>query len=378
MQITRLLEKQILAELRKKSAEIIVLYGPRRVGKTVLTKKIIDELALPTKMLLGDDPDVQRSLSGIGLSALKKILVGSKLVVIDEAQRIKNIGTTLKLISDYIPGLRVFVTGSYSLDLANTITEPLTGRKRTFFMYPVSYSEIWPEPEILPDSQMEEWLRYGMYPVVLLESDEREKQAYLRELARDYLYKDSLHFLGEKNSEAVHKLLVALALQIGQEVSYTELAQTVGMDPKTVVKYVELLEQSFVIVRLPAFSRNLRTELKKTRKIYFYDVGVRNAILDNFGGYDKRSDLGGVWENWLILERMKRDGYRGISKKYYFWRTHEQKKVDLIEEESGKLSAIEIKWVAKGESRHQHEFAKVYPGSKKIVIDRDNFEEFLR
>lgn len=378
MQIKRLLEKQILAELRKKSSEIVVLYGPRQVGKTVLTQKIVDELALPTRIFLGDDPDVQRALSGIGLSALKKLVTGHTLVVIDEAQRIQNIGTTLKLISDYIPDLRVLVTGSSSLDLANTIVEPLTGRKRTFFLYPVSYREIWPEQEMLPDSQLEEWLRYGMYPVVLLEPNEREKQTYLRELARDYLYKDSLHFLGEKNSEAVYKLLVALALQIGQEVSYTELAQTVGMDPKTVIKYIELLEQSFVIVRLPSFARNLRTELKKTRKIYFYDVGVRNAILDNFGTYDKRNDRGGVWENWLILERMKRDGYRGISKKYYFWRTHEQKEVDLIEEVSGELSAIEIKWVTKGESRHQREFEKVYPGAKKIVIDRNNFEEFLK
>lgn len=377
MQITRLLEKQVLAELKKRSREIVVLYGPRRVGKSVLTQKIITELALPTRVFLCDDPDVQRELSGIGLSALKKLVTGSKLVVIDEAQRIQNIGTTLKLLADYVPDLRVFVTGSSSLDLANTIAEPLTGRKRTFFMYPVSYREIWVEQEMLPDSQMEEWLRYGMYPAVLQQNDEKDKQTYLRELARDYLYKDSLHFLGEKNSEAVRKLLIALALQIGQEVSYTELAQTVGMDPKTVVKYVELLEQSFVVVRLAAFSRNLRTELKKTRKIYFYDVGIRNAILDNFGSYDKRNDLGGVWENWIILERMKRDSYLRISKNYYFWRTHEQKEVDLIEEESGGLSAIEIKWTAQGESQHQREFEKVYPGAKKIVIDRNNFDEFL-
>ena len=377
MQIKRALEVQIIKELKKKSQQIVVLYGPRRVGKTVLTKKIVSLLNQPTKVLLCDDPDIQRQLSGIGLTALKKIVGDNKLVVLDEAQRVTNIGSVLKLLADYVPDTRVLVTGSSSLDLANTITEPLTGRKKTFLLYPASYGEIIQDNQQRVESTIHEWLRYGMYPAVLQIDDVREKQEYLRELTRDYLYKDTLHFLGEKNNETVRKLLIALALQIGQEVSYTELGTTVGMDPKTVVKYIDLLEQSFVVVRLIAFSRNLRTELKKTRKIYFYDVGIRNAILDNFGEFEKRNDLGVVWENWLMVERMKRDSYLGEHKNYYFWRTHEQKEVDLIEEKDGQLTAIEIKWQAKGESKHQREFVRIYPGTKMVVVDKGNFGEFL-
>ncbi|MFH1244060.1 MAG: ATP-binding protein [bacterium] len=378
MQIKRKLENQIIDELKKQSHQVVVLYGARRVGKTVLMKKIVSQLHQPTKILLCDDPDIQRQLSGIGLTALKKIVGANILMVLDEAQRVGNIGSVLKLLADYVPGTRVLVTGSSSLDLANTITEPLTGRKKTFLLYPVAYNEITKNEEQPSESQVDEWLRYGMYPAVLSLNDEGEKQDYLRELTRDYLYKDTLHFLGEKNSEAVRKLLIALALQIGQEVSYTELGMTVGMDPKTVVKYIELLEQSFILVRLIAFARNLRTELKKTRKIYFYDVGIRNAILDNFGVFEKRNDLGQVWENWIIMERMKRDGYIREHKNYYFWRTHEQKEVDLIEEKDGGLTAIEIKWQTKGESKHQREFGKIYPGTKLAVVDRGNFDEFLK
>lgn len=377
MQIKRKLESQIIDELKKESHQVVVLYGARRVGKTVLTEAIRAKLNQPTKTFYCDDPDVQRQLAGIGLSTLKKIIGESKLIIFDEAQRVTDIGTILKLMVDYLPNIRVLVTGSSSLDLANTIIEPLTGRKKTFLLYPVAYGELVEDGLQPPELQIEEWLRYGMYPAVLQLNDEKEKQDYLRELARDYLYKDALHFLGEKNSEAVRKLLIALALQIGQEVSYTELGTTVGMDPKTVVKYIELLEQSFIVTRLIAFSRNLRTELKKTRKIYFYDVGIRNAILDNFGEFEKRNDRGQVWENWVVVERMKRDGYAREHKNYYFWRTHEQKEVDLIEEKDGVLAAIEIKWRANGESKHQREFAKIYPGTKMMVIDKGNFGEFL-
>ena len=377
MEIQRALEVQILRELRRDSQEVVILYGPRRVGKTVLTEKIVGIFGEKTKIFLCDDPDVQRQLLGIGLAGVKRIVGDNRLVVFDEAQRVENIGTVLKLLTDYVPGVRVLVTGSSSLDLANTISEPLTGRKKTFFMYPIAYGEVQTAGEILAGSELALWLRFGMYPAVLQKNDLDEKQMYLRELTRDYLYKDVLHFLGEKNSEAVRRLLVALALQIGQEVSYTELGQTVGMDPKTVVKYIELLEQNFVVIRLMAFSRNLRTELKKTRKIYFYDVGIRNAILDNFGEFEKRNDLGQVWENWVIIERMKRDSYKNEHKNYYFWRTHEQKEVDLIEEKDGKLTAVEIKWKVSGESKHQRDFAKIYPETRLLTVDHMNVGEFL-
>jgi len=377
MEIQRILEGQIVKELHKDSREIVVLYGPRRVGKTILTQQITRAWDGKIKILLCDDPDVQRQLKNIGLEGIKKLVGENRLLVLDEAQRVENIGTVLKLLTDYVPSVRVLVTGSSSLDLANTVSEPLTGRKKTYLLYPISVGEIKQKDELITEAQLYEWMRFGMYPKVMQIDEEHEKKAYLRELSRDYLYKDALHFVGEKNSEAIRRLLIALALQIGQEVSYTELGQTVGMDPKTVIKYIELLEQNFVIMRLIAFSRNLRTELKKTRKIYFYDTGIRNAVLDNFGEFEKRNDLGQVWENWVIMERIKKDAYYGEHKNYYFWRTHEKKEVDLIEEKDGQLTAIEFKWQAQAITAHQREFANIYPGSKQMLVDKLNVAEFV-
>ena len=369
-QIKRTLEAAVLGTLSKDKAPAVVLYGPRRVGKTTIAEKVMAKMALNAHYFACDNPDVSSKLSNIGLTELTNLVKPYQLLVFDEAQRVLNIGNTLKLITDYLPEKKVLVTSSSSLNLANTITEPLTGRKKSYFLYPLALSEIMPErDDISLSASLSNWMRFGLYPQVHQLALDTDKADYLTELSNDYLYRDALHFIGSKNTEDVRKLLVAIALQIGQEVSYTELAQTVGMDHKTVIRYIELLEESFVIVRLSAFSRNLRTELKKTRKIYFYDVGVRNALLRNFNSFELRNDTGHVWENFAIIERMKRDAYAGIKKNYYFWRTHDQKEVDLIEESGGVLTAIEIKWKDEGQTAGQKSFIQTYPDSNQLVLN---------
>lgn len=373
MDIKRIIEEQLIQKLTEKQPPIIVLYGPRRVGKTTITEKIVSRLGLRTKMVYGDDPDVQRELIDIGLAGLEQYAAPYDLIVFDEAQYIPNIGVILKLIADHLKGKKIFVTGSSSLDIASTITEPLTGRKKVWHLYPIADEEIRDISAQIPETTLASYLRFGMYPVVLKTPKEEEKAEYLRGLLEDYVYKDALHVIGERNREPVRRLLIALAYQIGQEVSYTELSRTVGLDYKTVMKYLDILEECFVILRLPAFSRNMRTELRKSRKIYFIDVGIRNALVDYFVPFDRRNDRGNLWENWVIMERIKHDHYHHRFVKRYFWRTHDQKEVDLIEEEAGQLTALEIKWNRSGQTTGQHNFCIQYPGSKALSIDRESY-----
>lgn len=373
MEIKRIIEKQLVQHILKQNPPILILYGPRRVGKTTLTEIIVSQLKFRTKMVYGDDPDVQRELAGIGLTGIQQYVAQYDLVVFDEAQYIPNIGGILKLIADHVKGKKILVTGSSSLDIAKTVSEPLTGRKKVWYLYPIADEEVRDTTIQIPETTLSSYLRFGMYPVVLTTFGEEEKGAYLRQLLEDYVYKDALRIVGERNREPVRRLLIALAYQVGQEVSYTELSRTVGLDYKTVMKYLDILEECFVLLRLPAFSRNMRTELRKSRKIYFVDVGIRNALVDYFVPFDKRNDRGSLWENWVIMERTKHDHYAQRSVKRYFWRTHDQKEVDLIEEEAGQLTAVEIKWNRTSQTVGQHTFCTQYPGSNALFIDRESY-----
>ena len=357
----------------------IILLGPRRVGKTTLIKDVMARRNEEVAFYNCDDPDVRERFTNIGLSALKRLLAHAETIVFDEAQRIRNIGLVLKMIVDEMPQKRVIVSGSSSFDLSNEVSEPLTGRKKTFVLYPISVLELHEQEKhnpIATDSYLGELLRFGSYPHTIELSDAKEKEEYVVELAGDYLYKDALEYQQVRNPEQLRKLLTALALQIGHEVSYTELGSLVGIDQKTVVRYCDLLEKSFVIFRLPALSRNPRTEISKTRKIYFYDIGIRNALIKNFNSYDVRSDKGDAWEQFVITERIKRDAYRQQKKNYYFWRTYSQKEVDLIEEAGGHLSAFEIKWSETAKSG-TNQFLKEYPTSSTDLISRESYLDFV-
>jgi len=357
-----------------------VLLGPRRVGKTTLIKDIIGRRNKEEVLFFNcDDPDVRERFTDIGLNALTRLLSRGETIVFDEAQRIKNIGILLKMIVDEMPDKRLLVSGSSSLDLSNEISEPLTGRKKTFILYPISVLELFEQEHrdpIATDSYLDDLLRFGNYPHTLYLPESKDKEDYVLELTGDYLYKDALEYQQIRNPEQLRKLLIALALQIGNEVSYTELGSLVGIEQKTVVRYCDLLEKSFVIFRLPALSRNPRTEISKTRKIFFYDIGIRNALIKNFNSYDLRIDRGGVWENFIITERMKRNAYHEQKKNYYFWRTYSQKEIDFIEESHGHMAAFEIKWSQTTQSG-KSQFLKTYPGSSVELISRDSYLDFI-
>lgn len=376
-----LIPRYIYLRLQKslKPGTAILLMGARRVGKTTLVKKIADEFSGNTKFFNCDDPQVRNQFTDITAEQLKMMFQNTELIIFDEAQRIKNIGLTLKLITDELPTKRLLVSGSSSLDLANQINEPLTGRKKTFHLHPLSLLELYQylqQDQIKLTTYTDHYLRFGSYPSLFDIDNEQEKEEYLLELAQDYLYKDALEYQDIRNSESIRKLLTALALQIGHEVSYTELANTVGIDQKTIIRYLDLLEKSYIIFRLPALSRNIRSEINKSRKIYFFDLGIRNALIRNFNSYELRSDLGQAWENLLIAERLKRNLYMQESKNYYFWRTYDQKEIDFIEEAKGQLNAFEFKW-AQDKIIKPELFLKNYPNSTMVLINKKNMVEFV-
>lgn len=372
--IKREIEKGIVSRLFK--GKVIVIYGARRVGKTTLVKNIAKEYAGRSKYLNCDEPDIRRELTDKTSTELKALFGNSELVIIDEAQRIKNIGLTLKLIIDNFPKIQIIATGSSSFDLSNEVIEPLTGRKYEFHLFPFSVKElksIFDKREL--NRLLERQMIFGMYPEIII--NKTETKSKLKELTASYLYKDILKFENIKNSEAIEKLLIALALQIGNEVSYNELATIAGVDKNTVSSYIQIMEKAFIIFRLKPFSRNLRNELKKLRKIYFYDLGLRNALINNFNPLDLRQDVGALWENFMISERLKRNSNRRKIKNIYFWRTKEQQEIDYLEEEGGRLLGFEFKWRNK-KIRLPEIFRKTYPNSKLSIINQDNYLEFLK
>lgn len=355
---------------------VIIIYGPRQSGKTTLIKSITDEILTEFFIRNGDDLFTQKEFSTWELAALKSIVGDHKLIVIDEAQRIGNIGLILKLLVDNLP-VTIIASGSSSFDLANKINEPLTGRSQTILLYPFSYQEIKTNyQQTLPETALEEMMIFGMYPKVFQLTSREEKENYLYNLLNNYLYKDILNFENIKKPKVVVDLLSLLALQIGKEVSVAELAQNLAISQKTVEIYLDLLEKMFVIFNLRGFSRNLRKEIYKTSKYYFIDVGLRNALIRNFNPLGIRQDKGELFENWFIVERMKFLHNNNHRANLYFWRTYDQQEIDLIEEKAGVITGFECKW-SKNKAKIPQEFLDTYQNSKYQVITQENYLDFI-
>ncbi len=353
----------------------IVVYGPRQVGKTTLMKQILKSHPKKSLYLNCDEPDVRASLTNKTSTELLAYIGQQELVVIDEAQRIKNIGLTLKLLIDAAPQIQIIATGSSAFELSNRISEPLTGRTYEYQLFPLSHTEILTfsnQTEI--QRLLERRLIYGMYPDII--NNDSEAETLLRNITKNYLYKDVLEYERIKNPDLLEKLLQALALQIGNEVSYTELAQILGVDKKTVASYIRILEQAFIIYILKPFSRNLRKELGKLRKIYYYDLGIRNALINNFNPISLRQDTGAIWENFLIIERIKCFSNQGLFPNRYFWRTWDKQEIDYIEESGGQLSGFEIKWGDKISSAPKS-WTVTYPRATFKIINRNNYMKFV-
>lgn len=371
--INRYLESII--EGRMGQGKAIVLFGARQVGKTTMLKNLLarrDDVL----WLNGDEQDVRNLFENVSSTMLKTIIGKKSVVVIDEAQRISDIGIGIKLITDNIPDVQVLATGSSSFDLSNKINEPLTGRKMEYWMYPLSFGELVEHHGLLEEKRLlAHRLIYGSYPDVI--NNVGDERMILTELANSYLYKDILMFDKIKKSDKLVKLLQALAFQMGSEVSYNELAQTCGLDPKTVESYVTLLEQSYIIFRLGSFSRNLRNELKFARKIYFWDCGIRNAVIGNYQMLESRLDTGALFENYMVAERLKKLRYEKSYAKSYFWRSKLKQEIDYIEEMDGQLAAVEFKWNPNRKAAMPLSFSRYYPDVDFKVVTRDNFETFL-
>ena len=372
--INRKIEKNIVENLFK--GKVIIIYGARQVGKTTLVKKIADDYKGQSSYFNCDLISVQDALSIPEANRIKDFLGDHNIIILDEAQRIKNIGLTLKILIDTYPELQIIATGSSSFDLANEINEPLTGRKIVFNLFPLSVEEIMGDNGFLYiDSKLEKILRYGTYPDVFF-SEDKEAASKIEEIASSYLFKDILSFDKIKKSSIIVKLLQLLALQVGSEVSYNELASKLGINRITVEKYIDILEQCFILFRINSFSRNLRNEISKAIKIYFYDLGVRNILIKNLNPLDIRNDAGFLWENFCILERIKRNKYNNIFANYYFWRTYDQKEIDFIEERDGKLFAYEFK-LNREHSKAPSIFLETYKNSQYQTINRENYYKFL-
>ncbi len=376
MYISRSIESDVKKNLFQ--GKIIIIYGSRQAGKTTFVKNLVTQVNKPYSYFNCDESDIRDQLTAAGTSSqLKEIIGNNKIVIFDEAQRIENIGLKLKLLIDNFPDQQIIATGSSSFELADKITEPLTGRNFQFILPPFSVEELlltWGKTETA--RQMENLILYGSYPAVVNCAGIDQKLALIKQLAGDNLYKDILKFFSLKGSETVRKLLEGLALQIGQEVSYEELGNMAGIDKRTAMAYVEILEKAFIVFRLRPFSRNLRKEINKMHKIFFYDTGVRNALVNNFNPMALRNDNGQIWENFVIAERHKRQYWAGNSLNNYFWRTYDQQEIDLIEEKGGELFAFEIKWT-KDKKTAPKIWSETYKNSKWQSINKNNFLDFI-
>jgi len=372
-----MIKRQLENIINKKigTGKAIIVLGPRQTGKTTLLQKVVD--AQGNFLLLnGDDLFVKSQLEIVNAETLRQIIGKNRIVFIDEAQRIKNIGLVLKIIIDQIKPTQLLVSGSSALELANEINEPLTGRKWEYMLYPISWQEL--EQHIgylVAHQQLEQRLIYGFYPEVI--NNQGDEQEILKQLTGSYLYNDLLSYKGIKKHGNIEKLVRALALQLGCEVSYNELARLVQVDKNTVQTYLDLLEKAFVIFKLQPLSRNVRSEISTSRKIYFYDNGIRNALIANFNPVDLRNDIGVLWENFLISERRKVLEYNRIYTNTYFWRTKYQQEIDYIEEQGGKFFAYEFKWNPYKKVKFSQSFINAYGNVETKTIHRDNYQEFV-
>jgi hypothetical protein len=363
------------AEKYLNSGKAIVIIGPRQTGKTTLLRQVTENYSNPL-FLDCDDKIVAELLADQNTEKLRQLLGNADVVFIDEAQRVVNIGITLKIIIDQLKPKQLLVSGSSSFDLMSTINEPLTGRKWEWMLFPISWEEFQQKSGFLNAlQQLENRLIFGMYPEVL--NNTGNEISVLKQLTNSYLYKDLLSYQGIRKPDIIDKLLRALAFQVGSEVSYNELSNMIGVDKNTINTYIDLLEKAFIVFRLNPFSRNLRNEIKTSRKIYFYDNGIRNALISNFNPIEYRNDVGPLWENFLISERMKWNHYHDNYSNTYFWRTVQQQEIDYLEEREGNLFAYEFKWNPLKKSKIAQIFMFTYPNHEFRIIHKDNFQEFL-
>jgi uncharacterized protein len=373
--LVRILESKI--ESRLKEGKIIVLFGARRTGKTFLIKQILQKQTETTLLLNGEDLDVQKILANRSVAHFKNLLGNVRFLCIDEAQKIPNIGAILKLMIDEIDNLKIIATGSSAFDMNQQFGEPLTGRKITFRMFPIAEMEWKTEENFLEQpTKMRERLVFGSYPELMHLPTRAEKTEYLTEMVRSYLLKDILELEGIRFSGKILDLLRLVAFQVGSAVSLSELARQIGMDVKTVDKYLDLLEQVFVIFRVRGYSMNLRKEIVKSPKFYFFDNGIRNAVISNLHPIELRQDVGALWENYVISERVKHQHYSNMLVNNFFWRTYDQQEIDWLEEREGRLFAYEMKWQKK-QTKVPPTFATAYPNSTFEVIHSENYRAFL-
>lgn len=371
--ISRQLEDRLKSLMYKGKA--IVLIGARQTGKTTLLHELVKS-GKNVQWLDADDISIRNMIGELTIARLQTLFAQNDIIVVDEAQRVENIGIQMKLITDHLPQVQLFISGSSAFELANKVNEPLTGRKWEYQLYPFSFNELqkhfgmWNEIRNLPIR-----LVYGSYPDVV--NNAGNEKFVLSQLTNSYLYKDILEWERIKHPDKLVKLLQALAYQVGSEVSYSELAVTVGIDKATVDKYINLLEQIQIVFRLGSFSRNLRNELKMSKKIYFYDNGIRNALIGNFNDINLRDDQGKLWENYMISEFKKKNSYSDNYCQSYFWRTTQQQEIDYIEEKDGKITAFEFKWNPKKKAKVSRTFISAYPNSEIVTISPDNYYEYL-
>ncbi len=377
--ISRLLEDRLVERLTEAKHKVVVLYGARQVGKTTLVLQALKRLGGKILQINADSQAYLEVLSSTDLNKLTGLVAGYDILFIDEAQRVPDIGINLKILYDNIPSLRIIVTGSSSLDLANRIKEPLTGRTWTYRLYPISLAE-WQAFSGVNDfgvgMKLDEFLRFGLYPEILSLENHADKQQYLKEISESYLYKDVLALANIRYPEKLRQLLKLLAYQIGSLVSVHELATSLQISRDTVTNYIDLLEKSFVIFRLSGFSRNLRKEVVSMDKIYFHDVGIRNSLIENFNPLEFRQDIGPLWENFLLSERRKKIEYQRLFGNTYFWRTHTGAELDYVEERNGQLLGYEFKWKS-GKVKAPASWLENYENASFEAINRDNFASFV-
>jgi uncharacterized protein len=362
--------------------KVLVVFGPRRVGKTTLLQDFLSQIKgkIKYKLDTGDDIGIQEVLGSRSITRLKEYVGENELIAIDEAQKIKNVGEGLKILVDQVPGIKIITTGSSSFELAGQIGEPLTGRKTTLTLFPISQIELkdfYNGSQYELKRRLEEYLVYGGYPEVAANDSLDVKRKFLDEITSSYLLKDILELESVKGSKILLDLLKLLAFQVGNEVSLSELGKQLALDYKTVARYLDLFEKSFVIYNLRGFSRNLRKEITKKSKYYFFDNGIRNAIISNFNPLKSRDDMGKLWENFLISERLKKQSYKNIYCGNYFWRTWDQKEVDFVEEREGKLFGYEFKWNDNKTVKEPKEWRGTYSNAEFKVITPENYLDFI-
>lgn len=369
--------ERLISEQMQLDNRVIVIYGPRQVGKTTLVRLLLEHYPGKVLTINADDIDYQSVLSSRSMQQLQQLVSGYDLLFLDEAQQVPDIGINLKLLYDHLPSLKIIATGSSSFDLANKIQEPLTGRAWTFQLMPIGLCELTETLNPFEmDRQLEDWLVFGAYPALFAIENRALKINYLQEIIRAYLFKDVLTIGNVKYPPKIRDLVRLLAFQIGSEVSINELSGTLQIARDTVVSYLDLLEKAFIVFRLSGFSRNLRKEIVRHDKIYFYDLGIRNAVIENFSPIAQRNDGGKLWENFLVVERMKTQTYRREGANRYFWRTYTGAEIDYVEESGGQLRGFEFKFNRKN-ARVPHSWIENYPEATFQTVHRDNYLDFV-